>query len=89
MDGEISRIELGNELDLHHFHPGDVKELVHDFIGNARQRGAGEVRIVHGKGMSVIKSIVISELEKDANILSFREEPGNWGAMLVRIKPGV
>jgi len=86
MTDEIIRIDPGNELDLHHFHPRDAKDLLREFIDSAREKGFTEVRIVHGKGRSVIKSIVITELGKREDILSFGDEPGNWGVTVVRIK---
>jgi DNA-nicking Smr family endonuclease len=86
MNDEITHIEPGNELDLHHFHPRDARALLHDFIDSAAEKGLHEIRIVHGKGRSVIKGIVHAELGKRGDVLSFRDEPGNWGATIVRLK---
>ncbi len=85
-ENEIINIEPGDELDLHHFHPKDAKALLHEFIDTAREKGLNEIRIVHGKGRSVIKGIVIAELKKRDDILSYHDAPGNWGATEVRIK---
>jgi len=86
MEDEIISINFENELDLHHFHPKDVKLLLLDFIGMAREKGKKSVRIVHGKGKSVIKGITIRELKKNKNIVSFHDEPGNWGATIAIIR---
>lgn len=86
MEDEIIHIDPGNELDLHHFNPRDVKALLEEFIIIAKSRGYGQIRIIHGKGASVIKSIVRAELSKNVNITSFKDEPGNWGATIACLK---
>lgn len=83
---EIRRIELRDELDLHAFHPRDAKPLLREFIDNARKKGIMRLRIIHGKGRSVIKSIVIAELERNEHISKFNDEPGNWGATIAYLK---
>lgn len=82
MDDDIIRIELGDELDLHAFHPRDAKPLLREFLVEARKNGFMKVRIAHGKGKSVIKSIVQSELEKNPIVEKFHDEQGNWGATI-------
>jgi DNA-nicking Smr family endonuclease len=86
MEDETVKIELTDEIDLHPFHPGDVKYILQAFIDNAREKGYKRLRIAHGKGQSVIKSIVIKELSRDNRIASFNDEPGNWGATVVILK---
>jgi DNA-nicking Smr family endonuclease len=83
---EITRVELKDELDLHPFHPKDAKLLLRDFIEDASKKGIKIVRIVHGKGRSVIKSIVTAELERNEHISKFQDEPGNWGATIAYLK---
>jgi DNA-nicking Smr family endonuclease len=87
MDEDIPRIEPGTELDLHHFNPRDARNLIKDFIDDAHAAGAGTVRIVHGKGRSVLKSIVIAELSKNTLVLSFDDDRSNWGATIVHLVP--
>jgi DNA-nicking Smr family endonuclease len=50
-------------LDLHTFRPEDVKDLVPDYIEECRRRGIFRVKIVHGKGTGVLRSIVHSILD--------------------------
>ena len=85
MDDNIIKIELKDELDLHVFHPRDVKPLLREFIENAKAKRIKRIRIVHGKGRSVQKSIVISELKKNRDITEFHDEPGNWGATIAYV----
>ena len=75
-------IELDDEIDLHHFHPKDVRILLKDFIEDAQGRGVGTIRIIHGKGQSVLKSIVRGVLEKSDDIVEFHDDRYNWGATI-------
>ncbi len=86
MEDEITRIELTDEIDLHPFHPKDVKYILQAFIDNACEKGYRTLRIAHGKGQSVVKGIVIKELGADGRVASIRDEPGNWGATVVTLK---
>ena len=86
MEENIIKIELHDELDLHPFHPRDVKAVLSEFISMAVEKGIKSVRIVHGKGKSTIKSIVINELDKNNNIASYKDESGNWGATIANLK---
>ncbi|HPJ37876.1 MAG TPA: Smr/MutS family protein [Spirochaetota bacterium] len=79
---EHYHIELDDEIDLHHFHPKDVKLVLKDFIEDARERGIGTIRIIHGKGQSVLKSIVRGVLEKNDDIVEFHDDMYNWGATI-------
>ncbi len=77
-------------LDLHTFSPGDVKDLVPEYLAECRKRGILQVRIIHGKGTGALRRTVRSILEKLPYVESFRiaeEEVGGWGAMVVVLKP--
>ncbi|MCU0821164.1 MAG: Smr/MutS family protein [Spirochaetes bacterium] len=86
MEDEPVKIELKDEIDLHPFHPKDVKYILQAFIDNACEKGFRRLRIAHGKGQSVIKSIVINELGRDERVASFKDDAGNWGATIVILK---
>lgn len=76
-------------LDLHTFHPSDVKSLVPEYISECKKRGISEIRIIHGKGTGTLRRIVHSSLEKSPNVKSYRlagEDEGGWGATLVTLK---
>ncbi len=82
-------MELGDVLDLHTFAPRDVRSLVADYIEACAERGFRHVRIIHGKGRGIQRTIVHSVLERHPMVASFRladESAGGWGATLVEIK---
>jgi DNA-nicking Smr family endonuclease len=86
LNNEPTKIELEDELDLHHFHPKDVKEVLAEFIEIASEKGKKQIRIVHGKGISTVKSIVKKELESNSRIISFSDDGYNWGATIALLR---
>jgi DNA-nicking Smr family endonuclease len=83
---EFMHIEFSDEIDLHHFHPKDAECLIADFLDHARTCGYHRVRIIHGKGRSVIKSIVYSALMRHEAVAEFYNDAANWGATIVVMK---
>ena len=80
---------ITEELDLHTFHPRDVKSLVTDYLDECRERGFAEVRIVHGKGVGVLREIVHKTLERHPAVASYRLADGargSWGATIVTLR---
>jgi DNA-nicking Smr family endonuclease len=83
-------IPIDGILDLHTFHPADLKELLPDYLDECREKGIYEVRVIHGKGTGALRKSVHSILRKLPYVVSFvqaGEEEGGWGATLVALKP--
>jgi DNA-nicking Smr family endonuclease len=85
---EVVELEITGELDLHHFRPEEVAELVPDYLAAAAERGLVDLRIVHGKGRGTLRRIVHAALERSDLVESFTPDPGRggWGATVVRLK---
>ncbi len=80
---------LNGVLDLHTFHPSEVKSLVPEYLEACREKGIYQVRIIHGKGTGTLRRIVHSILEKHPAVISYWHESGSggsWGATIVRLK---
>lgn len=81
---------IDGTLDLHMFHPRDVKELVPDYLDLCRERGILEVRIIHGKGIGVLRETVHAILGRREDVVDYRLAQGDasgWGATLVTLSP--
>ena len=90
-DDGIEPVELpvDGTLDLHTFHPRDLKELIPDYLESCREKGILQVRIIHGKGSGTLRKTVYSILGRLSYVLSIRvagEDSGGWGATIVTLK---
>ena len=77
-------------LDLHTFHPKEVKDLLPGYLTLCRKKGMLEARIIHGKGTGTLRETVHAILKRLPEVVSFRlagEDAGSWGATLVVLRP--
>lgn len=82
-------LPINGILDLHTFHPGDVKDLLPDYLVACRERGILQIRIIHGKGIGALRRTVHAVLKKLTYVESFRtaeETAGGWGATIVVLR---
>lgn len=83
-------IPITRELDLHTFHPRDLKELIPAYLEACRERQLHDVRIIHGKGTGTLRTTVHAQLQKLPIVKSYclgDERTGSWGATLVVLHP--
>lgn len=83
------RIEIDGVLDLHTFRPSEIKDLIGDYIAECLARDILDLRIIHGKGIGVLRRTVTAILRRHPDVESFRtadETGGGWGATLVRLR---
>ncbi|HIG48049.1 MAG TPA: DNA mismatch repair protein MutS [candidate division Zixibacteria bacterium] len=77
-------------LDLHLFHPRDVKDLVPDYLNECRKRHIFEVRIIHGKGTGALRKTVHAILSRMPEVEKHTLATGGmggWGATVVSLTP--
>ena len=89
MSDEPIPLEIDGILDLHMFPPDAVKELVPDYLAACLAAGILDVRIIHGKGIGVLRTIVAGILTKHSQVASFAHpnDGSGWGATEVRLRP--
>lgn len=87
---ESIELPIDGTLDLHLFHPRDIKTLVPDYLELCREKGILEVRVIHGKGIGALRETVHATLRKISWVLEFNlasHDRGHWGATIVKLKP--
>lgn len=85
-------LPIDGELDLHTFRPGEIGELIPDYLEACRQRGILRVRIVHGKGSGALRRGVHAVLGRLEYVEGYRVGElgeGSWGATVVFLRPPV
>lgn len=81
-------VPIEDSLDLHTFHPRDVKAVVADYVEAAHQAGLREVRLIHGRGRGVQRGIVHAALEAHPLVEGFWDAPEtHLGATVARLVP--
>ncbi|MDP6042110.1 MAG: Smr/MutS family protein [Candidatus Latescibacteria bacterium] len=76
-------LPIDGELDLHLFHPRDVKDLVPDYLDECKQRGITDVRIIHGKGTGSLRETVHAILKNRTDVIEYYLTDHNWGSTSV------
>ena len=87
---ELVEIPVDGTLDLHHFKPSEISDLVVDYLQECQQQEITAVRIIHGKGTGTLRETVHAVLRKCQEVQSFSladTTAGGWGATLVTLTP--
>ena len=85
---EPIELPITDVLDLHSFAPGEVPELVGDYLDAAWQAGWRSLRIIHGRGIGAQRRTVRTLLERHPRVVSFADAPagaGGWGATCIEL----
>ena len=86
---DLYELPIDGILDLHTFNPRDVKQLIPEYIEACLEKKIFSLRIIHGKGVGILRETTHSILKKHPSVKSFRLDPepgGSWGATLVELK---
>jgi dsDNA-specific endonuclease/ATPase MutS2 len=85
---ESIEVPITDELDLHHFLPREVADVVTEYIEAAHAAGIRRARIVHGKGTGALRRTVHAALDRHRLVASYQladERSGQWGATVVEL----
>jgi DNA-nicking Smr family endonuclease len=83
----VHNVPIEDSIDLHTFHPRDIRSVVEEYITAAHEAGFREVRLIHGRGRGVQRGIVQATLEKHPLVESFDDAPeSHLGATLAILR---
>lgn len=88
-DDDAIEIPIDGTLDLHHFRPEEVADLVTHYVHECKEMKIASLRLIHGKGTGTLRENVHSSLKKIKFVESFclaDQSGGGWGATLVTLK---
>ena len=83
-----SELPIDGVLDLHAFRPAEVKAVVLAYLEACEEKGIRDIRIIHGKGMGVLRQQVHALLDRHPRVRSYSlaTDAGSWGATVIRLK---
>jgi dsDNA-specific endonuclease/ATPase MutS2 len=86
-DEEITEPPLTDELDLHHFLPREVADLVTEYVHAAHAAGMRRVKLIHGKGTGALRRTVHAALDRHPLVASYHtaDDRSSWGATVVEL----
>lgn len=85
-DDEPVEIPIEETLDLHPFRPGEIRDVVREYLDQARLRGFREVRLIHGRGIGVQRANV-QRLLRDLEFVEDFWDDAHLGATVVVLSP--
>jgi DNA-nicking Smr family endonuclease len=71
----VHRVPIEASLDLHAFHPRDIRSVVAEYVNAAHAEGLREVRLIHGRGRGVQRGIVQAALDEHPLVEEFWDAP--------------
>jgi dsDNA-specific endonuclease/ATPase MutS2 len=83
-------VPIEDSIDLHGFQPRDIPSVVEEYTRAAAERGFGEVRLIHGRGVGFQRHRVRQVLAACPWVERFTDAPatrGGWGATVVWLRP--
>jgi dsDNA-specific endonuclease/ATPase MutS2 len=85
------RLRVTGDLDLHHFRPRDLAELLPAWFEECRAAGIPAVRVIHGKGTGTLRAGVHALLPRLPDLVVAWSYPapaeaGGWGATIVQLQ---
>ena len=82
------QVPIEEPLDLHMFAPSDIRSVVREYLKEAQAAGFVEIRLIHGRGIGVLRGIVQAVLDRNPAGRSFHDAPeSHLGATVVILNP--
>ena len=89
-DRKLRSVPIEDSIDLHSFHPREIKSVVEEYVNAAHRAGLREVRLVHGRGKGIQRGIVQAALERHPRVVEFWDDPlAHLGATIARLTADV
>ncbi|HEX2453547.1 MAG TPA: Smr/MutS family protein [Vicinamibacterales bacterium] len=87
LTAKMHRVPIEDSIDLHAFHPRDIRSVVDEYVTAAHEAGLREVRLIHGRGKGVQRGIVQAALEGHPLVEEFWDAPeSHLGATVARLR---
>ncbi len=89
MDDTIFDYPVDGTLDLHMFNPRDARSAIEEYLLQCRLQGVLHVRIIHGKGIGVLRQITRKCLLACPYVKEFKtaDDRSGWGATIAILEP--
>ena len=86
---EPVRYPVDGILDLHMFRPQDARSVITEYLGECQARNILRVRIIHGKGRSVLRGLVRRLLDDHPAVIEHHvaTDRSGWGAIIAHLSP--
>ncbi len=88
-DEALVVVPIEDSIDLHHYAPREILEVVDAYLDAALEKDFREVRLIHGRGKGVQRANIRRHLDGDPRVERIEEAPpgrGGWGATLVWLR---
>jgi len=86
LSDDFTRLPPSGELDLHHFNPSEISEVVEEFIWSCQEQHLSSGSIIHGKGTGSLRELVHAKLEVDPRVASYGLAGTNWGKTVLHLR---
>lgn len=78
-DSRRRQLNFKNEIDVRGMRADEAIQAVTYFMDDAVQFSAGKVRILHGTGHGILKTLIREQLRVNPNVVSFADEDVRFG----------
>lgn len=84
-DSRRRQLNFKNEIDVRGMRADEAIQAVTYFLDDAIQFNAGRVRILHGTGHGILKTLIREQLKINPNVVSFSDEDVRFGGAGITI----